>query len=251
MGGARIKLVHPILAPGKGFPAINIRLFEPRPVHPAQLVEWGMAPPVVIEDLLAHVANKLRILVIGGTATGKTTVLSALCHGIPEEARVVKIEDPEEIWLDHANVVTLEARPSPPGSSVPPYTIKNGVDDAMRMSPKWLIVGEVRHGDSALALFRAQMSDHPGLSTFHAEGPDETVFRMAVVMWADAQVQMEAAKAIFAQAVDLVVQVGWEAGARRILGIWEVAGLRGGDVKFNPLFSLGDAGMKASQNRRH
>ena len=148
-----------------------------------------MAPPAVIEALLEHVARGLRLLVIGGTASGKTTLLSALCHAIPRQARVVKIEDPEEIWLDHPNVVTLEARPAPPGSSVPPYTVKNGVDDAMRMAPKWLIVGEVRHGDAALALFRAQMSDHPGLSTFHAEGPEEAVFRMAVVMWADAQVR--------------------------------------------------------------
>jgi pilus assembly protein CpaF len=243
-------LVHPILAPGRGYPAINIRLFEPRPVHPEQLIEWRMAPPAVIEALVAHVARKLRILVIGGTATGKTTLLSALCSGIPGEARVVKIEDPEEIWLDHPNVVTLEARPSPPGSSVPPYTVKNGVDDAMRMSPNWLIVGEVRNGDAALALFRAQMSDHPGLSTFHAEGPDEAVFRMAVVMWADAQVRMEAAKAIFAQAVDLVVQVGWEGGYRQILGVWEVMGLRGGDVKFQPLCTLSEPSMQASQNQR-
>ncbi len=155
------------------------------------------------------VASKLRVLVVGGTATGKTTLLSALANGIPQHARIVKIEDPEEIWLQHPNVVTLEARPSPPGSTVPPYRVQDGVDDAMRMAPDWLIVGEVRTGQAALSLFRAQMSDHPGLCTFHAEGAEAAVHRMSVIMFADAQVPLEAAKEIFAQAVDLVVQVGW------------------------------------------
>lgn len=250
MGGARIKVIHPLLAPGNGYPSINIRLFEPLPVKPEKLIEWQVAPPAVIEALLEHVRRGLRLLVIGGTASGKTTLLSALCHAIPPQARVVKIEDPEEIWLDHPNVVTLEARPAPPGSSVPPYTVKNGVDDAMRMAPKWLIVGEVRHGDAALALFRAQMSDHPGLSTFHAEGPEEAIFRMAVVMWADAQVAMEAAKAIFAQAVDLIVQVGWSQGVRKITGAWEVAGLQAGEVRFKRLYTLGDERMQDCAKRR-
>ncbi len=250
MGGARVKIIHPVLTPGAGYPSINVRLFEPKPVLPKQLVGWNMASEKVIQGLLAAVKGRLRLLVIGGTATGKTTLLSALCHGIPKEARIVKIEDPEEIWLAHPNVVTLEARPSPPGSSVPEYTARHGVDDAMRMSPKWLIMGEVRTGTAALSLFRAQMSDHPGLSTFHAEGPDHAVFRMAVIMFADAQVRMDAAKAIFAQAVDLVVQVGWLDGRRQIMGIWEVDGLKAGEVQFRELFLPGQPMMVSPKIQR-
>lgn len=250
MGGARVKIIHPVLTPGSGYPSVNIRLFEPSPVSPDRLIEWAMAPAAVIEGLLAAVANKLRLLVIGGTATGKTTVLSALCHGIPESARIVKIEDPEEIWLPHPNVVTLEARPSPPGSSVPAYDTRHGVDDAMRMSPKWLIVGEVRTGRAALSLFRAQMSDHPGLSTFHAESPEHAIFRMAVIMFADAQVRMEAARAIFAQAVDLIVQVGWLDGRRQILGVWELQEPADGKLHFEALYQAGDAEMKAPGAKR-
>ena len=152
MGGARIKVIHPNIAPGKGYPSINIRLFEARPVRPERLVEWKVAPEAVIQSLLEHVGRGLRIFVIGGTGTGKTTLLSALCSGIPKQARVVKIEDPEEIWLDHPNVVTLEARPSQPGSNVTPYTLTDGVNDAMRMSPTWLIMGEVRTGERVLAI---------------------------------------------------------------------------------------------------
>jgi len=246
-GGARIKILHPVIAPGLGFPSVNIRLYEPKPVPPERLVEWRVAPEQVIMGLVEAVSRGLRLLVIGGTATGKTTVLSALANGVPKTKRVVKIEDPEEIWMNHPHVVTIQARPSPPGSDVPPYTLANGVDDAMRMSPKWLIVGEIRTGDAALALFRAQMSDHPGLSTFHAEGPKEAVHRMSVIMFTDRQVRFEAAKAMFSQAIDLVVQVGWaddEDGVRRrrIIGVWEVANreLAGGNVKFRRLYANGD-----------
>jgi pilus assembly protein CpaF len=241
LSGARIKIIHPVLAPGNGYPAINVRLFEPKPVLPDQLVAWNMAPQAVVEGLVEAVSNKLRVLVVGGTATGKTTLLSALANGIPQQARVVKIEDPEEIWLQHPNVVTLEARPAPPGSTVPPYRVQDGVDDAMRMAPDWLIVGEVRTGQAALSLFRAQMSDHPGLSTFHADGAEAAVHRMAVIMEADVQVPGRAAKEIFAQAVDLVVQVGWLEGKRRILGVWETEPeVKAGNVVFRQVYKAGD-----------
>ena len=249
MGGARVKILHPILAPGNGYPSINIRLFEPKPVRPEQLVGWGVAPEPVIEGLVEAVSRQARLLVIGGTATGKTTILSALCSGIPKTARVVKIEDPEEIWLDHPHVVTIEARPAPPGSSVPPYTLRDGVDDAMRMSPRWLIVGEVRKGDAAMSLFRAQMSDHPGLSTFHAEGPGQAVFRLAVILFSDVGVEMSAARAIFAEAVDLVVQVGWLDSRRQLIGIWETGQASDSGVTFRQLYAPGETTMQPFRRR--
>jgi pilus assembly protein CpaF len=248
--GARIKVLHPCIVPGNGYPSVNIRLYEARPVTPEQLIAWGMAPEGVIRGLVEIVGRTARILIIGGTATGKTTFLSGISAGIPREERVVKIEDPEEIWLDHPHVVTIEARPAPPGSSIPSYTVRNGVDDAMRMSPRWLIVGEVRTGDAAMSLFRAQMSDHPGLSTFHAEGPEETVFRLSVIMFADLQVQMQAARSIFAQAVDVVMQVGWAEGKRALLGVWEVGrDLQQGEVVFRKLYSRGDAMLQPFTRR--
>jgi pilus assembly protein CpaF len=250
MGGARVKVIHPILASGSGYPSINIRLFEPVPVRPEKLVEWEMAPPAVIQSLLAHVARRLRVLIIGGTSSGKTTLLSALCSGIPRGARVVKIEDPEEIWLDHPHVITLEARPAMPGSTVPPYTVKDGVDDALRMSPKWLIVGEVRRGEVAMALFRAQMSDHPGLCTFHAEGPLEAVERLANIVETDLGVPGSATRANFGLAVDLVVQVGFVQGRRRIIGAWEVQRRPGGEFQFGTLYEDGQPEMRDSSIQR-
>ena len=251
LSGARIKIIHPVLAPGGGYPAINVRLFEPKPVQPEQLIAWDVAPQGVVEGLVEAVASKLRMLVVGGTATGKTTLLSALANGIPQYARVVKIEETEEIWLPHPNVVTLETRPAPPGSTIPPYRVQDGVDDAMRMAPDWLIVGEVRTGQAALSLFRAQMSDHPGLSTFHADGAEAAVHRMAVLMEADMQVPDRASKKIFAQAVDLVVQVGWLEGKRKILGVWETAPeMRAGNVAFRQVYRAGEVELERLNRRR-
>ncbi len=245
--GARIKVQHPVIAPGDGYPSITIRLYEPKPVTVAQEAAWGLAPESVLRALAALVGRTYRVLIIGGTGTGKTTLLSALANdGIPPQARVVVVEDPQEIYLDHPHVVSLEARAAPPGSDVPPYTVKDGVDDALRMMPQWIIVGEVRTGDAALALFRAQMSDHAGLTTLHAESPKKAVRRLAVIMAADTQTAPEVAREIFFQAVDVVVQVGWKEGRRRILGVWEA----GEDGAFRALYRPGDAEVAAPQKER-
>jgi pilus assembly protein CpaF len=119
------------------------------------------------------------------------------------------------------------------------------------MAPDWLIVGEVRTGQAALSLFRAQMSDHPGLSTFHADGPEAAVHRMAVIMEADVQVPGRAAKEIFAQAVDLVVQVGWLEGKRKILGVWETAPeMKAGNVVFRQVHKVDEMGLNRISRKR-
>ena len=180
----------------------------------------------------------------GGTASGKTTTLSALCSAIPKDKRVIKIEDPEEIWLDHPHVLTMEARASTPGSSLDPITLSDCVDSAMRMTPQWLILGEVRDGQAAQALFRAQMSDHPGLSTFHAQNPSACVQRLVNIMGADCGTRAVDAKQAFAMGIDLLLQVGNVRGTRRLLGIWSIPyQLNAGEVDFESLFQFGDAVM--------
>ena len=88
------------------------------------------------------------------------------------------------------------------------------------------------------------------MTTFHAEGPEEAVFRLGVIMFADAQVKFEAAKGLFAQAIDLVVQVGWREGRRKGLGVWEVAGQTAAGVKFNPLWQPGEEKMVVPSRKR-
>jgi pilus assembly protein CpaF len=245
MGGARIKVIHPSVAPGIGYPLFNIRLFEPKPIRLEQLVTWDVAPRSVLERLQRIVREGYRVLISGGTYTGKTSLLSALSNAIPEEARILKVEDPEEIWIDHPHVVSLEARDAPPGSEIPGYSITAAVNDGMRLSPRWLIVGEVREGGAALDLFSAQMSGHPGLSTFHAQSPEEAAERIALMMFMERQVGLEAARSFFSAAVDVVVQLGWaENGQRKLLGVWGVRDhLREGRVAFEELWLAPEEGM--------
>ena len=252
-GGARVKAIHPIVAVGE-WPTLSIRLYEGVPVPPEKILEWNVMPNFVMEGLLTAVRNRLRVMVIGGTATGKTTLLSALCHGIEPQARIVTIEDPQELWLPHPNITTLEARPAPPGSTVPPYTIEDGVADAMRLSPTHLIVGEVRKGEAALSLFNAMMSDHAGLTTFHAESPENASFRLAVLMAAtEKRVQYTAGKGLFSLAIDLVVQVGFhpQTEKRACMGVWEVdPELKHGEVRFRKLWTPGKNEMLQPQRKR-
>ena len=172
-GGGRIKALHPIIAPPGRNPSVNIRLYEQKPVRP----EWLLERSVMSQDMMAILQEAMekgsRILISGGTRTGKTTLLSALCNFLPMGWRIVKIEDPEEIWVDRPTVQTVEARPQAIGTEVRPYTLADGVDDAMRMSPDYLVIGEVRDGTAAMSLFRALMTGHSGACTFHADSPRE------------------------------------------------------------------------------
>jgi pilus assembly protein CpaF len=236
-GGGRIKYIHSVIAPGLGFPSVNLRLFEPEPVRPERLLEWGMLDEATLDLLARLVRGYRRGFICGGTASGKTTLLSMLCNFLPLQARIVTIEDPQEIWIDNPHVITLEARPAGAASELKPYLLRDGVDDAMRLTPDYLVVGEVRDGLAAQALFRAMMSDHPGMSTFHAESPELAVERLALLLEADTNTRDRAARKMFVSAVDWVLQVGFDPdGRRRVFELVEVnERLRDGEVQFRRL----------------
>lgn len=243
-GGGRIKYIHSVLVPGLGYPSVNIRLFEPAPVRPEQLLEWGMLDEPTLDLLAQLVRGNRRGFICGGTASGKTTMLSMLCNFLPVKYRIVTIEDPQEIWIDNPHVVTLEARPAGAASDLKPYLLRDGVDDAMRLTPDYLVVGEVRDGLAAQALFRAMMSDHPGMSTFHAESPELAVERLALLLEADTNTRERAARKMFVSAVDWLLQVGFDHdGQRRVFELVEVGErLRDGDVQFRRLVQYDGAG---------
>ena len=237
-----MKALHPVIVPGKGYPALNIRLYEQKPVQPAWLLERQLMCPEMMEFLGVAMRKGLRILITGGTRTGKTTLLSALCTFLPEKWRIVKIEDPAEIWIDRTTVQTIEARPVNAGSEVRPYTLADGVDDAMRMSPDYLIIGEVRDGRAAMSLFRALMTGHSGACTFHADSPREAARRLATVMGADAAVRSHEANQMIADAVDLLVQISIRHETRRVVAIANVSKeLKNGDVWFDPIYRYTEA----------
>jgi pilus assembly protein CpaF len=254
-GGARIHMVHRCVCPAlDGTHSINIRMYEQEPVKPEKIISWNMAPENVIRGLLEMVASRARVLVFGGTASGKTTLLSALCDAIPKEKRVVKIEDPEEIWVEHPNVTTIEARNANPGMALQEITVAYGVDNAMRMSPSWLIVGEVRDGAACLGLLRGLMSDHSGLSTTHAESPEAAAYRLALLMEMDCHQEFSTSYTLIAEALDVFVQVGFDqkAGRRIIKGVWQIEKRVGenGEPVFVPLYLPGDRDIKPLARRR-
>jgi pilus assembly protein CpaF len=254
-GGARIHMVHRCVCPAmNGVHSINIRMYEQEPVKPEKIISWNMAPENVVHGMLEMIANRARVLVFGGTASGKTTLLSALCDAIPKDKRVVKIEDPEEIWIDHPNVTTIEARSANPGMSLQEISVAYGVDNAMRMSPSYLIVGEVRDGAACLGLLRGLMSDHSGLSTTHAESPEAAAYRLALLMQMDCQQEFATSYTLIAEALDAFVQVGFDpiAGRRIIKGVWQLEKRVGkdGSPVFIPLYLPGDEDIKPWVRRR-
>ena len=240
-GGGRIKALHPVIAPPGRNPSINIRLYEQKPVKPKWILEKGVMNAAMMETLQLAMQSGCRILITGGTRTGKTTLLSAICNFLPQGWRIVKIEDPEEIWIDRPTVQTVEARPQAVGTEVRPYTLADGVDDAMRMSPDYLIIGEVRDGKAAMSLFRALMTGHSGACTFHADSPREAARRLATVMGADSGVRLHEANQMIADAVDLLVQIGIRDEVRRVLAISNVSReLNNGEVRFQPIYRLAE-----------
>ena len=235
--GARVNIVGPPVANGD-YPIVNIRLYEEKPVKPGQILAWRMASEEILDFLAGIIGSgEGRIMISGGTSTGKTTFLSCLCNYIDPKARIVLIEDPAEIFIDHPHVVSMEARPPNVEGK---YGVPLGalVTTAMRQSPEWLVVGEVRTGQAAVWLLRAQMSDHPGLSTIHAESPKAAVDTLCLLALLDMDVRFVATKRLITRAIHYFVQVGFDPfHIRRVMRVARVEPeLRHGDVFLNDVF---------------
>jgi pilus assembly protein CpaF len=256
--GARLNIVAPPIANGP-YPAVNLRFYEDRPVQRDLIVDqWQMLDGEVWDFLTHAIQRQARILISGSTGSGKTTLLSALANTIPPDQRVLLCEDPSEIFLDHPQVVRLEGRPP---TAEGRYGVPMGalVTTALRMTPQWLVVGEIRTGDAALWLFRAQMSDHPGLSTIHSDSPASAIGTLALLAQLTADpVPFAATHFLLTRAVDLIVQIGYDRQhVRRLKQIVQVEpGLVQGDVALTPLWQLDETtGVRWQQvgdmTRRH
>ena len=238
--GARVHVVNAPIANGD-YPILNIRFQMGEPVRSETLVAWGACSQELFDFLVNAVRKHYRIVIAGGTGSGKTTLLSAIGNYIAPDERTVLIEDTPEVVLDLPHVVSMKSRPP---SIEGKYGIDQGdlVVSAMRMTPRWLVVGEVRTGRAGSALLSAQMSDHPGLSTIHAFSPAAVVDRLTLLMGTDEKttsIREAIIKRLLAQAVDLVVQIEFVNGVRRVTHIAELMpSLKAGDVAFNDLWQF-------------
>jgi len=203
--GSRVNAIIPPLS--LVGPVITIRKFAATPFTVDDLIRFGTATPEMFEFLEACVKARLNIFVAGGTGSGKTTMLNILSSFIPDDERIVTIEDAAELQLRQEHVVTLEARPSNiEGKGAIP--IRELVRNALRMRPDRIVVGEVRGGE-ALDMLQAMNTGHDGsLSTCHANGPTQALRRLeTMALTAGVDLPLRAVRDQIATAIDLLVQV--------------------------------------------
>ena len=233
--GSRVNAIIPPLS--LIGPVLTIRKFGKKPITAQQLLKFGSLNPDMLHFLEACVKGKLNIVVAGGTGSGKTTLLNVLSSYIPEDERIVTIEDAAEVQLKQEHVITLEARPANlEGKGA--VTIRNLVKNALRMRPDRIIVGEVR-SEETLDMLQAMNTGHDGsLTTTHANSPRDTVARLeTMVLMSGMELPLKAIRDQISSAIDLIVQQSrLRDGTRKITSITEVIGMEGDVVSMQDIF---------------
>ena len=233
--GSRVNIIiHPLSLVG---PCVTIRKFSKTALSVDNLIGFGSMSEDMAEFLRACVKARLNILVSGGTGSGKTTTLNVLSSFIPDDERIVTIEDAAELRLQQQHVVTLEARPSNIEGKGE-ITIRDLVRNALRMRPDRIIVGEVRSGE-ALDMLQAMNTGHDGsLTTAHANSPRDALSRLeTMVLMAGMDFPVRAIREQISSAIDLIIQQSRiQDGSRKITYITEVQKMEGDTIVLQDLF---------------
>jgi pilus assembly protein CpaF len=233
--GSRVNaIVPPIAVHG---PCLTIRRFSEDPFTITDLISFGSVSDDLAVVLEACVRGELNVLVSGGTATGKTTILNVLSQFIPEHERIITIEDAAELQLQQPHVVTLEARPAN-AEGQGTVTIRDLVRNALRMRPDRIVVGECRGGE-ALDMLQAMNTGHEGsLTTLHANAPRDALSRLEMlVMMAGMELPERAVREMIASAIDVIIQIErLPDGARKVTSVQEVQGMEDRTIILQELF---------------
>lgn len=234
--GSRVHLViEPSALQGT---TVTIRKFPEKRFTINDLINFGSITPEVAGFLEACVKVRLNVVVSGGTGSGKTTLLNVLSSFIPEDERIVTIEDSAELNLAQRHVVRLETCPVVPGSNEGSLSIRDLVKGSLRMRPDRVVVGECRSGE-ALDMLQAMNTGHDGsLTTLHANGPREAITRLETMcLMAGMDMPQHVIRTQIAGAVDLIVQQSrMKDGSRKITQVTEVQGMEGESVTLQDIF---------------
>ncbi len=223
---------------------ITVRKFSARPYTVEDLIGFGTATPEMFEFLRACIEARLNLFVSGGTGSGKTTTLNVLSSFIPNDERIVTIEDAAELQLRQEHVITLESRP-PNLEGEGEITIRNLLRNAMHMRPDRIIVGECRAGE-ALDMLQAMTTGHDGsLSTGHANSPKDMLRRLeTMVLMTGYAMPLRAIREQIASAVDLIVHTArLKDGSRKVVNITEVYGTEDDDILTQDVFAFEQTGI--------
>ena len=243
--GSRVNAVIPPLAL-KG-PCITIRKFMKRRLSCSDLIEFGSMSTGMAEFLEMAVKQKRNMIISGGTGSGKTTLLNVLSNFIPDDERIITVEDAAELQLNQPNLVSLEARP-PNQEGKGAVEIRDLVKNCLRMRPDRVVVGECRGGE-ALDMLQAMNTGHDGsLTTAHSNSPRDCISRLEVmVMMAGMDLPVLAIREQIAAAVSLIIQQSrFSDGSRRITSISEVTGIEGSIIQLSEIFKFEQTGFDSN-----
>jgi pilus assembly protein CpaF len=233
--GSRVNAIIPPLAVDG--PALTVRKFSADPYQAEDLISFGTLTPQVVQLLDACVRGRLNMLVSGGTGAGKTTTLNVLSSFLPDDERIITIEDAAELRLQQPHVVRLEYRP-PNIEGKGEVTIRDLVRNALRMRPDRIVVGEVRGGE-ALDMMQAMNTGHDGsISTIHCNSPRDALARLeTMALMAGMDLGIRAIREQISSAVDVIVhQTRMKDGSRRITHVTEIVGMEGDIITLQDLF---------------
>lgn len=235
--GSRVNIIiSPLALNG---PVMTIRKFAADPFTIGDLIEMGTCTKKVAEFMKACVKGRLNIMTSGGTGTGKTTMLNVLSSFIPDNERIITIEDAAELQLNQMHVIRLEARP-PNIEGKGEVTIRDLVRNALRMRPDRIIVGEVRGGE-ALDMLQAMNTGHDGsISTLHANAPRDVLSRIeTMVLMAGVELPVRAIREQVSSAINMIIHLNrLKDGSRKIVKITEVQGMEGDIITLQDIFQF-------------
>lgn len=240
--GSRVNaVVRPVAIDG---PSITIRKFRKDKLKVDDLIQFGSMTQQMADFLQACVKARFNIVISGGTGSGKTTLLNVMSGFIPDNERIITIEDAAELQLQQDHVMRMETKPAN-SDGMNAVTIRDLVKNSLRMRPDRIVVGEVRGGE-ALDMLQAMNTGHDGsLTTVHSNSPRDAISRLeTLVLMAGMDLPLKVVRQQISSAIDLIVQqTRLKDGNRKVTAITEVAGMEGDVVVLTDIFKFNQTGV--------